>query len=262
MAKSKIISITGVTSNEAKQQFENLKKMVLPEMLLDRLNSDTLKQDNKLKTALESFFSGIELLNLLGNRVKKLKVNKELFPDNEQSMLKEVDNELKIMAKTLTASYTSKEKQFSDALTSALLIGYHTGAHDMRVNLEKHAERGFQKGVLDTQAGGIKTAAKTDSLKSLILEMANYLDSVGDYGKLSKKILAQAIHPVIYDFYIKNKELECFHIFKRCEDTEAYIKNHLHKPKLISEKGKAYPIKLSQLLKKKYNTAEIRNKLK
>ena len=117
MAKSKIISITGVTSNEAKQQFENLKKMVLPEMLLDRLNSDTLKQDNKLKTALESFFSGIELLNLLGHRVKKLKVNKELFPDNEQSMLKEVDNELKIMAKTLTASYTSKEKQFTDAAT-------------------------------------------------------------------------------------------------------------------------------------------------
>lgn len=76
MAKSKIISITGVTSNEAKQQFENLKKMVLPEMLLDRLNSDTLKQDNKLKTALESFFSGIELLNLLGHRVKKLKVNR------------------------------------------------------------------------------------------------------------------------------------------------------------------------------------------
>lgn len=262
MAKSKIISITGVTSNEAKQQFENLKKMVLPEMLLDRLNSDTLKQDNKLKTALESFFSGIELLNLLGHRVKKLKVNKELFPDNEQSMLKEVDNELKIMAKTLTASYTSKEKQFSDALTSALLIGYHTGAHDMRVNLEKHAERGFQKGVLDTQAGGIKTAAKTDSLKSLILEMADYLNSAGDYGKLSKKIIAQAIHPIIYAFYIKNKELECFHIFKRCEDTEAYIKNHLPKPKLISEKGKAYPIKLSQLLKKKYNTAEIRKKLK
>lgn len=112
MAKSKIISITGVTSNEAKQQFENLKKMVLPKMLLDRLNSDTLKQDNKLKTALESFFSGIELLNLLGNRVKKLKVNKELFPDNEQSMLKEVDTELKIMAKTLTASYTSKEYRF------------------------------------------------------------------------------------------------------------------------------------------------------
>lgn len=166
------------------------------------------------------------------------------------------------MAKTLTASYTSKEKQFSDALTSALLIGYHTGAHDMRVNLEKHAERGFQKGVLDTQAGGIKTAAKTDSLKSLILEMADYLNSAGDYGKLSKKISAQAIHPIIYAFYIKNKELECFHIFKRCEDTEAYIKNHLPKPKLISEKGKAYPIKLSQLLKKKYNTAEIRKKLK
>jgi len=262
MAKSKIISITGVTSNEAKQQFENLKKMVLPEMLLDRLNSDTLKQDNHLKVALESLHSGIELLKLLKHRVEKLRTNKKLFPEGEHTMLKEVDNELRNISNTLSSSYNSSEHQLSDALTSALLIGYHSGAHDMRVNLEKHAERGFQKGVLDTQAGGIKTAAKTDSLKSLILEMADYLNSAGDYGKLSKKIIAQAIHPIIYAFYIKNKELECFHIFKRCEDTEVYIKNKLPKPKLISEKGKAYPIKLSQLLKKKYNTAEIRKKLK
>jgi len=262
MTASKTIPITGVTNNGKRQQIENLKNMVFPEMLFNQLNSDTIKQDNHLKVALESLYSGIELLKLIKYRVEKLKTNKELFPKDEHTMLREVDNELKNISNTLSSSYDSSEHQLSDALTSALLIGYHAGANDMRVNLEKHAERGFQKGVLDTQAGGIKTAAKTDSLKSLILEMANYLGSVGDYGKLSKKILAQAIHPVIYDFYIKNKELECFHIFNRCEDTEAYIKNNLHKPKLISEKGKAYPIKLSQLLKKKYNTAEIRNKLK
>ena len=81
------------------------------------------------------------------------------------------------------------------------------------------------KSLKSVHDNGIKTAAKTDSLKSLILEMADYLNSAGDYGKLSKKIIAQAIHPIIYAFYIKNKELECFHIFKRCEDTETYIKN-------------------------------------
>ncbi|WP_024608258.1 hypothetical protein [Pseudoalteromonas sp. TAB23] len=69
MTESKFISITGVTSNETKQQFDNFKNMVLPEMLLNRLNSDTLKQNNNLKIAMESLNSGLELLRLFRSRV-------------------------------------------------------------------------------------------------------------------------------------------------------------------------------------------------
>ncbi len=262
MAKSKIISITGVTSNEAKQQFENLKKMVLPEMLLDRLNSDTLKQDNKLKTALESFFSGIELLNLLGHRVKKLKVNKELFPDNEQSMLKEVDNELKIMAKTLTASYTSKEKQFSDALTSALLIGYHTGAHDMRVNLERHANKGFQKNVLDPQKGGKTKTEKITPLRDIIKEMASFLYENNSIGKFSKDNATAAIFQLLYQFNLTNKALECFSTFSNNEIKEQFVKRQIKHIQKSSSLRQPSVNKLVEVLKSEYKPTKIKKKLK
>ncbi len=72
MTNTKVTPMTGVTSNGKKQLIENLNRMVLPEMLLNRLNRDILQHRNELQTALDSLLSGQKFLKLLRQRTLRV----------------------------------------------------------------------------------------------------------------------------------------------------------------------------------------------
>lgn len=262
MTNTKVTPMTGVTSNGKKQLIENLNRMVLPEMLLNRLNRDILQHRNELQTALDSLLSGQEFLKLLRQRTDNLKTNNDLFPDDEHTMLKEVDNEINIISNTLSSSYNSLDLLISDVLTSALLIGYHTGAHDMRINLEKHAENGFQKSVLDPQKGGNIKAGKVEPLKNLINEMACFLYTNNCIGKFTKENATASIFQLLYEFNINNKSLECFSTFTNNEIKERFVNQQIkHKQKSSSLRQPSVS-KLVEVLKAEYNQTKIKKKLK
>ncbi|WP_024608665.1 hypothetical protein [Pseudoalteromonas sp. TAB23] len=177
-------------------------------------------------------------------------------------MLKEVDNELNIIAKTLGSTYNTVEHQLNDAITSALLIGYHTGAHDMRVNLERHANNGFQKAVLDPQKGGKTKAGKVEPLKRLIDEMAIFLYTNSCLGKFTKEYAASAIFQVLYEFNLNNKSYECFSAFTNNEMKEQFVKRNIKHLKKVSTLKSPPVSKLVQVLKINYKNSNIKKTLK
>jgi hypothetical protein len=217
-----------ITDKEAKHQLLELKRMLLPEMVPDKLNYLNVgKPDghDDLCRVLKSPTSGTDLISLLQKRIEKVqhfRCNKGENSSIENTELGNLNDNILIICNQLVQLTSVPE--FNEAsidileqvITTAITIGYTAGSHDMKVNLERHGEKGYESSIITPQLAGNKKAEQNSFTIKLVREMSENVSSNPKIGKVSNKILSEAIYDVISLFSKKgnNKNLKAFKNFK------------------------------------------------
>jgi len=238
-----------ITDKEAKQQLLELKMMLLPEMVPDKLNYlNAGKPDghDDLFRVLESSTSGTDFISLLQKRIEKVqnfRCNKGEDSSIENTELGNLNDNILIICNQLVQLTSAPE--FNDmsidileqVITTAITIGYTAGSHDMKVNLERHGEKGYESRVITPQLAGNKKAEQNSPIINLVKEMADFVTSNSKVGKVSKNTLSEAIYDVISIFSNKgqNKKLKALKNFKNNYPEKSTIEDWIRKFNLLDD---------------------------
>ncbi|MDD2342338.1 MAG: hypothetical protein PHV54_05555 [Tolumonas sp.] len=267
---------------EKELRFNELRKMFFPEQhhsLLKSLGIDLPKDENNIFVRLENAeYKGLELLNTLHGRLLKCILHgaeKTISIDDviyETELLHVEDNLKNIYAQFF---YMKKNIQspgenfnwhlFYNIIETAIWIGYHSGAHDMKIPIERHANSGFLSNVFRPQLGGNTTASRFIPVQNLIKKMADFILHNNVDVKISKAGLARAIFFVIKDFSSKNmnKKLEALTPFQHRYPSNNVILKQLNDYAFSSAKNgkKISDQKMIELLQKEFSPSVIKNYL-
>lgn len=267
---------------EKESRFNELKKMFLPEQhdtLLKSLGIDLPKDDNNALVRLDNAeYKGLELLNILQGRLLKCIFHgceKTISIDDvtyETELLHVEDNLKNISAQIFYMEKNIKSptedfnwRIFYNILETAIWIGYYSGAHDMKIPIERHANSGFISNVLRPQSGGNTTASRFVPVQNLIKNMADFIIHDNAEVKIYKAGLARAIQAVIKEFSSRetNKNLEALTPFQHRYPSEEFVLKQLgdydfspakHMKRLSEQK-------IIELLSKKFSPAVIKKSI-
>lgn len=231
---------------EKTSQLDDVKKMLLPEMvpnLLKSLGINSPSDENNALHRLDSVeYKGLELLKILEGRIPKcikhgspesVLVNKVSYPteiSTVQDNLDIIGKQLSLMKQHIeTSNDNFNWKLFYGVIETAIFIGYYSGAHDMKAPIERHANSGFISSVLKPQAGGEKTASKYIPTHNLITAMADFVMNSKVDGKISRTTLVSGIFIVMKEFASieTNRTLLALQPFHSRYPSEKFISEHL-----------------------------------
>lgn len=200
-----------INEKEAAEQLIELKKMLLPEMVPDKLKYLNVGQpegyDDLFKVH-KSSTPGTGLIELLGKRIEKAYESGSTLVDNlsnENTELGNLNDNILIICKQLKQfSAVSEVNELSYTLlehiiTTAITIGYTAGSHDMKANLERHGAKGYKSSITTPKKAGDSKSERSANVKKLVNNMA---DSIRDHPTLctDNKTLSFAISSLIYKF--------------------------------------------------------------
>jgi len=268
-----------ITDKEAKEQLSELKKMLLPEMLPDKLkylNAESPNGINLLVEALNSEYPGLNLIDLIQQRIPKaLKAGSKLNINdngiNQATQLNGLIQNIDALThnlKSLTKPENKDEILVDNIISISIMIGYNAGSHDMKVNVERHANNGFENNVINPHKGGIEKAKKFEPAKKLVQLMATKIILNPKLGKISKPALSTAIHTVLQEFSNEgnNKNIETLKSYtQRCPGQGAikgWIVKFEQNKDLPSNLKKPSHSKLVELLKIDFPARTIKKFLK
>lgn len=269
--------------DEIKSQKLELKKMFLPEMLLDKIKSLNLKLTesglNDLEAAMQSELPGSALLRLIDGSLPRIRDTLLEDSSNANSAdnlkqtaevernLKIISNDLQLLKQKYPSDNASNWVHVNQMLATAIMIGYQAGGHDMKVNVERHANKGFEAGVTTPQKGGNAKAKTTVPIKNLVIDMATHIYNQQNLKSASKALLAEAIHSRLEQFSLSGdnkKTLELLSAQKSSLGLKT-IKNCLKnvpKPKDTQEIPKPSLSRLIDELKASFKSQTIKASLK
>jgi len=221
-----------INEKEVAEQLIELKKMLLPEMVPDKLKYLNVGQPeghDDLFKVLESSTPGTGLIELLGKRIEKAYKSGSNLVDNqshENTELGNLNDNILIICKQLKQYSSVQEVNelsytlIENILTTAITIGYTAGSHDMRANLERHGAKGYKSSITTPKKAGDKKSEQSKNVKKLVYKMA---DSIRDHPTLctDNKTLSFAISSLIYKFKEKgnNRNMVSLKNFKdNCPD--------------------------------------------
>ncbi len=262
-----------ISNKEAKQQLDELKEMLLPEMVPDKLNYLNVGKPeghDDLFKALESSSSGTDLISLLQMRIEKVqhfRRSKDSHASIENTELGNLNDNIIIICNQLVQLTSPPE--FNEAsidileqvVTTAIIMGYTAGSHDMRVNLERHGEKGYESSIITPALAGNRKAEQNSPAINLVKEMAEFVFSNPKIGKVSKKVLSEAIYDVISIFSEKgqNKSLKALKNFKNKYPEQSSIEDWVRKFNLLDDvKSTVRPPSMRRLTE--YLQSEFTNK--
>jgi hypothetical protein len=205
-----------LTEKEAQQQIPELKRTIIPELLPHKLRSLNIgypsDEDNALNKALNSDNSGLELTKLIAGRAQKvLEAGCKLTINNNgaesPTELLAIFQNLEALSKNLKL-FSNMEANFErinwnlfeNIVSISIMLGYQTGSHDMRENVERHANNGYKDRVTSPKKGGDNKAHKYKTVKELVLAMATFILENTNVGKTSNSAISKAIEVIIKEF--------------------------------------------------------------
>ena len=232
-----------ISKNEHEERRLELFKMLLPEMIPEKLkhyNVDNLVGYDLLAKTLASDFPGTGLLDILKGRVPKAKAaGCEVF---NQVDGKRTFTELGVISKNLDILFLQFNELFQilknngiplirieNVITSVAMIFYPAGAHDMKVNLERHSIRGVRSSSETPSKGGKGKAEKSLPVQFLINEIVKSVNKNTKLVKITKTLLSHAICDVIEDFasISNNKKIKSLSSFKGNTPSQPTIRRWL-----------------------------------
>lgn len=266
--------------SEILSQIDDIKRMLLPEMLPYKLHALGIPmpvgENNALYRLHVANYKGLELLRVLEGRIPKCLRNgspesvviNDVSYQTEISILKDHLNTIGRQLKELQLSLNPNEGKdfnwnlFYNIIETAILTGYFAGAHDMKTPTERHANSGFIQKVLIPQAGGKKTATRTIPVQNLITAMADFV-MMGDIdGKVTKSALVDSIFNTIKDFSKKgnNLDLPALIVFPERFPSSKFINKYLKGYDFSKSKGmsKVSTERLKELIQTKFTTSTIK----
>jgi hypothetical protein len=272
-----------LTEKEAQQQIPELKRTIIPELLPHKLRSLNIEypsdEDNAFHKALSSDSSGLELTKLIAGRAQKvLEAGCDLtINDNgteSPTELLAIFQNLEALSKNLKL-FSNAEANFEcinwnlfeNIVSISIMLGYQTGSHDMRENVERHANNGYKDRILTPKKGGDKKALKYKTVKELALAMAIYIFKNPNIGKASNSAISKAIEAIIKEFSDQgdNNNIEALTKFSaRCPSKRAIYDwiSILDQIKTNSESlEKPRHNKLLEVIKSEFSTNSILNAL-
>lgn len=267
-----------ISQKEHEERKLELFKMLLPEMISEKLkyyNVDKMPGCDSLAEVLESNHAGTGLLDILKGRIPKAQnAGCDMFIQKED---KAYFTELGVISENLEILFIQlgelltilKENnipltRIENVTASVAMIFYSAGAHDMKVNLERHSIRGVKARTEIPSKGGAIKAEKSLPLKKLV---GNIVTSVNENPKIvniKKPLLARVIFQVISDFSStgNNRNFKCFSCFLDGSPTEATIRSWLTKLELVekvtTDKRSASLIKLIEIVKSEFPPSKIK----
>ncbi len=271
-----------ISKKEHEERRLELFKMLLPEMIPEKLkhyNVDNLVGYDLLAKTLASDSPGTGLLDILKGRVPKAKAaGCEVF---NQVDGKVTFTELGVISKNLELLYLQlselltiqKESNtplihIENIITSVAMIFYPAGAHDMKVNLERHSTRGVKSSSETPSKGGKGKAEKSLPVQFLINEIVESVNKNTRLVKITKTLLSHAICDVIEDFasISNNKKMKCLSSFKGHTPSQPTIRRWLSDldvhEKLAQDKRTTSLIKLVDSIKDDFPIETIKLILK
>ncbi|MGF1754893.1 hypothetical protein L4C33_15015 [Vibrio makurazakiensis] len=263
---------------EAKAQVIELKLTLLPELLPEKIQNLNMRMpednDNLLLKALTSKYSGQELLRLIEGRVGKVeKHGQPLTLSNGtktqlgalKAQLEDLNLKLNKFVEDVQTEQPVDLSFFYEIAAMNFIAGYQAGAHDMKVNTERHANSGYEARIETPKKGGKGKSQKSAQMKKVILAIAkeSIIFSLPKY--ISKVTLSEAINHHFINIYsnIDQSILESLGPYKSSPPKHKTIYNWLSE--LDSKYPENNPPKVSlatlekQLLKK--FSSDVINKL-
>lgn len=268
-----------LAEKEQEARLLELKKMILPEMVPNLLKSLGIKlpenENNALLRLSQANYKGMELLRIIEGRMHKCFDNGcqksiqlegltyETEISNIEHNLSVIDEQLNHIKRNINKLNSNFDwTLFDSILETALWIGYHSGAHDMKIPIERHANSGFISNVLRPQSGGEKTASKFIPIQHLIKVMAEFIIHSNIDLKIYKAGLARMIQTVIMEFSNSetNNNLEALTPFQKRYPSGEFILKQLGDYDFSSAKDmkKLSEEKIIELLRKKFSPAVIK----
>jgi hypothetical protein len=240
-----------INEKEAAEQLVELKKMLLPEMVPDKLKYLNVGQPeghDDLFKVLESSTPGTGLIELLGKRIEKAYKFGSTLVDNqshENTELGNLNDNILIICKQLM--HFSKVIEINEQnntileniITTAITIGYTAGSHDMKANLERHGAKGYKSSIITPKKAGDKKSEQSKNVKELVSKMVDSIRSHPILGVVENPLLSNAISTVIYKFKEKgnNKDIAALKNFKNNFPEERTILIWIKKDYKESEKN-------------------------
>ena len=261
---------------EKRKRIKDISKVLIPELIPDQLRqlgiTEFCGEGDKLSKLVSNAGQGINFINLLLERSQNIAKRGGLYSDIETieqpSQLSYTICALNLFMKEatlLTLHYPVNDSKNAelyariDRLTYlAICAGYFSGHNDALAVTDRHTNAGYAEKVLKPQSGGKAKSSKYKSLRDLTIKIANHIYRNESIGKVSKPLLAEAIHTLISDFSSKNSNIKPLQIFQdgcpEISTIEAWLKpikkikkeNNLKKPslnKLIENIKKDFPNK-------------------
>lgn len=240
-----------ISKKEAKEQLSELKRMLLPEMVPDKLNNLNVEEPegyDDLFRVHDSLTPGTGLIRLLIERIIKVKSFGGDVIDSETGKLSELghlNENITIVCQQLEAFTSNTEMNvqsrllLEEIITSSILIGYTSGSHDMRVNTERHGSKGYKSSVVTPKKGGDQKSKQSDKAKELVNMMAENIRNNSQLAGVDNKTLSTAISTVFYKFKERgrNKHLAALKNFKNNFPEERTVQLWLKKDHVKSERN-------------------------
>jgi len=240
-----------INKNEASEQLIELKKMLLPEMVPDKLKYLNVGQPeghDDLFKVIESSTPGTGLIELLGKRIEKAYKSGSTLVDNqlnENTELGNLNDNILIICKQLM--HFSKAIEINEQnntileniITTAITIGYTAGSHDMRVNLERHGAKGYKSSITTPKKAGESKSKKSKNVRTLVNKMADSIRNHPTLSVVENPRLSNAISTVIYRFKEKgnNKDIAALKNFTNNFPENTTVLEWLKKDNKVAEKN-------------------------
>ncbi|WP_372377934.1 hypothetical protein ACBZ91_00520 [Vibrio natriegens] len=234
-----------INRKEALKQIDELKRTLLPELLLSKVSNLGLNipelNDNALNKALSGHMAGLDFIELLLLRGEKVYYNQKKDEESDETKAMPLqlaaffiitDELMKLLQKASDNNEVDdKSTQLDQLVALALCAGYQAGAHDMKVNTERHANQGFKTSCISPRKGGTAKSIKAKPVRDLIIEMDSHILASLELGPVSLERSSNVIYDIIKKYYESNSGIsEIKSLFENYDNripTEKTIKGYI-----------------------------------